>query len=311
VRAYDDAAALVRDPDVAAVAVLVPASAHTAVGLPALETGNDVLFEKPLALTLDDCDRLAEAAARAGSVAMVGFNLRWHRLVRRARAALGAQALGRIALVQTTFTAGSRLRAGAPEWRKRRALGGGVLVDQAVHHFDLWRFLLDREVDEVYAVTRDADEHATVTARLTGGVLVSGAFSDGLPPANEIRVVGTEGRLELSCYRFDGFDLTRGPRLAGAPRARLQRLARELHELPRAASAMRGGGDHRSSYAAEWRHFLRAVRERGAVGSTLLDGRRAVEIQLAVLESADTGRPVAVRSTSVEAATTASGAVRP
>ncbi|MGH7824568.1 MAG: Gfo/Idh/MocA family protein [Candidatus Binatia bacterium] len=82
---------------------------------------------------------------------MLGFNLRWHRLVRRARETIRRGTLGMIQMIRTVLTS---YHENVPEWRRYRTQGGGVLFEQAVHHFDLWRYLLQSEVEEVFATSR-------------------------------------------------------------------------------------------------------------------------------------------------------------
>src|SRR5262245_2105044 len=62
--------------DVEAVAVVVPNHLHAEVGVAALEAGKDVLLEKPMATTLDGCDRLLRAARASGRVLSIGHELR-------------------------------------------------------------------------------------------------------------------------------------------------------------------------------------------------------------------------------------------
>ena len=56
------------------------------------------------------------------------------------------------------------------EWKTRRELGGGALFDLAIHHFDLWRFVLGAEVAEVFALTRSerADDQSAVEGACSG-----------------------------------------------------------------------------------------------------------------------------------------------
>jgi len=280
------------NPAVDAVAVCVPPAAHTAVTLAALEAGKHVLVEKPLALSLDDCDRLIERAARSDRVVTVGFNMRWHRLVRRARTILAQGILGRLSLLRSVFTSGSRFEERYQPWRARREQGGGVLTEFGVHHYDLWRFLLDSEVEEVFAMAGGGS--ATVTGRMASGVLVEAGFSEITGGRNEFDLFGAAGQLHLSCYRFDGLEVAGIRELyPGSPAIRLRRLGRLIRELPESVPAMRRGGDHIDSYRAEWLHFLAAIRGGRSAGAALLDGRRALEVALAALESAATGRPVA------------------
>ncbi|MGZ8702810.1 MAG: Gfo/Idh/MocA family protein, partial [Gaiellaceae bacterium] len=74
-RLYGSASELVEDPDVEAIAVCVPASAHVDVAIAAIDAGKHVLVEKPLALSLDEADRLLERTASSSVKVTVGFNL--------------------------------------------------------------------------------------------------------------------------------------------------------------------------------------------------------------------------------------------
>ena len=84
VRRATDFRTLVDDPDIDALAVCVPAQRHVVVAIAALAAGKHLLIEKPLALDLEECDLLIEKAAKSISKVTVGFNLRWHRLLREA-----------------------------------------------------------------------------------------------------------------------------------------------------------------------------------------------------------------------------------
>ena len=286
--------AVVDDPAVEIVAVCVPPAAHTEVTLAALDAGKHVLVEKPLALSLDDCDRLIARAAQSDRLVTVGFNMRWHRLVRRAHKIIAEGILGQLAVLRTAFTSGTRYEARYPEWRRRRELGGGVLTEIGVHHFDLWRFLLASEVEEVFAIS--ADGAAIVSARMTSGVLVGGVFSDVTGGRNELDLFGHAGQLHLSCFRFDGLEVAGvGEKYPGSVRTRLRRAGRLIRELPEAIRAMSRGGDHVESYRAQWRHFLAAMKDGNQVRPSLLDGRQALEIALAAVQSSSVGRPVACR----------------
>src|SRR5207244_5441235 len=130
-------------------------------------------------LTLDDCDRLIESARGSPQTVMVAFNLRWHRLVRRARELIQSGRIGPVDSIQTVLT--GTLRELGPGWRTDRRLGGGVLLEKGAHHYDLWRYLLGSEVEEVSALSHSSrfdDELAIVTARIRNGALASTLPSD-------------------------------------------------------------------------------------------------------------------------------------
>jgi predicted dehydrogenase len=296
---YADFRALLSDPAVEAAAVCVPAQFHVEVALAALDAGKHLFIDNPLALSLDEWDRLIGRAAQSPSKVMVGFNLRWHRLVRQAREIIQRGTLGPLKLIRSVVT--SRFRENEPGWVRRRELGGGVLIELAVHSFDLWRFLLQSEIEEVFAMSRSGrwdDETATVMARMANGVLTSAVFSKGTGENNETEIYGQNGRLYISSYRFDGLEFLPSSSFPGSVRTRLRRMAHALKELPQAASAIRQGGDFVASYQAEWRHFIDAIQQDTPVESTLQDGRRALQVVLAAVESASLGQLVKVAQAS-------------
>jgi myo-inositol 2-dehydrogenase/D-chiro-inositol 1-dehydrogenase len=296
---YADFQALLSDPAVGAVAICVPAQFHVQVALAALDAGKHLFIEKPLALSLNETDRLIERAAQSPYKVMVGFNLRWHRLMRQAREIIQRGTLGSLKLIHSVIS--SRFRENEPEWVRRRELGGGVLVELAVHSFDLWRFLLQSEIEEVFAMSRSGrwdDETATVTARLANGVLATAVLSKGTGENNETEIYGQNGHLYISSYRFDGLEFLPSSSFLGSVRTRLHKMAHTVKELPQAASAIRQGGDFVASYPAEWRHFIDAIQQDKPVESTLEDGRRALQVVLAAVESASLGQPVKVAQAS-------------
>ena len=295
---YETAAALLKHPGLDAVAVCVPPQHHVEIALAALKTDKHVLIEKPMALSLDGCDALAERAKETSALVMVGFNLRWHRLVRQARTDLHNGALGRLSMIRAAFTNGVYRDTGLPAWRRHRAFGGGVLQDMAVHHFDLWRFLLESEIEEILVIAQPGsweDETAAVTARMANGVLISAAYSARTTDNHEMEFYGETGRLRLSCYRFDGLERHPLSRSSGGMAARVSRLASRVRDVPHAWSAVRHGGEMLASYRAQWRHFIACIQQRIPVECTVEDGWRAVQAALAAIESASSKRPVTLR----------------
>jgi len=217
-----------------AVGVCVPPGAHADVAVPALMAGKHVWIDKPLALDLEDCERIRRAAASSEARLMVGFHMRWHRLLTRARAIVGGGALGPLESIRCTWSS-PRSDDDLPAWRARRERGGGAIIEIGVHHVDLWRYLTGAEVEEVLALSQDGirhDEHAVVTAQLSGGILASATLSERAPHQIEVEVTGRDGRLRIDCLRFEGLGLSSHSDLPGAVRTRLRRAAHFVESLP-------------------------------------------------------------------------------
>ncbi|MGH9928814.1 MAG: Gfo/Idh/MocA family protein [Pyrinomonadaceae bacterium] len=294
---YPDYRALLENPAIEAVAVCVPPQLHAAVAIAVMKANKHLLIEKPLALRSADCDRLLENAQSCQTKIMVGFHMRWHRLIQQARAMIQQGVLGTIESIRTVWNSPIRYDGSLPAWRYDRVSGGGALVEIAVHHFDLWRFLLQSEVEEVFAFSRyenRVDETATVTARLSDSVLASAVFSERTSHDIEVEIYGRNGRLRVSCLRFDGLEFYPASSVPGGIRTRIRNLAHGLKEAPHGVLNRLPGGEYMDSYRRQWQHFIDAVQNNKPVECTLEDGRRAVQIALSATESASYGRAVKV-----------------
>lgn len=300
-RIHSDYADLAGSEDLDAVAVFTPTGSHAAIGQAVLESGKHLFLEKPVALTLDEAGRVIEARDRWGKVAQLCFNLRWHRLICQARAMVQGGLLGRVKALRSVYTH-NRTGENAPDWHRKLAQGGGVGFNEAVHHYDLWRFLTGSEVVETTYLSMPSpvyeDETAVLSARLDGGILASGVFSFMTGPNSEVELFGEKGRLLISLYRFDGLQFYPARSYPGALSDRLKRGAKSLTDLPTLVHDARNGGGFQATFAACWRSFSDAVRTGEKPVCSLEDGYSALAIALAAEESARNGQPVPVEQVS-------------
>jgi len=295
---FSDYRALLDRANVDAVGILTPTQSHSEIGLAALGAGKHVLVEKPLALNLAECDQLIARGADSSCKVVVGLNLRWHRLLRRACEFIQNGKLGRIKAIHSVFTH-YRTGENAPYWHRKREHGGGIIFNEAVHHFDLWRYLLQSEVEQVFAYTRPSpyyeDETLVTNAFLSNGVLATGIFTLKTSPTSEVEIYGENGRLSLSLYRFDGFEFFSDTTYPGNIADRLKKSMFALFELPKTIPIMCRGGDFAATFHALWQHFIDCINRDKASECSLKDGKRALQISLAIIESVSSGQPVQIR----------------
>lgn len=292
-RVERDVHAIAGDASIDAVAVCTPPATHAVHGTRILEAGKHLFVEKPLAVTREDSDALVARAAKTERVAVVGFNLRHHRLLRDARNLIARGALGRIDLVRSVFTTDTDLTSEAP-WRSEPGAGGDVLLDLATHHFDVWRWLLGVDVVEVTAMSHDAgsfDASASVTAKLSSGATATVHVAARAAPLNQLDIFGERARIRVSLYDFAGLEVAPLTRAPGSLTSRARAIVRKLVNLPAGVRALRGG-EYTQAYVREWRHFADCVLRGAPAAATLDDGRAAVRIALAAAESITLGRPV-------------------
>ncbi|MES3013532.1 MAG: bi-domain-containing oxidoreductase [Pseudomonadota bacterium] len=165
--ATTDTAALLVDPGTDAVVISTRHDSHADYVLRALAAGKHVFVEKPLALRLDELDRIAAATAAApGRQLMVGFNRRFAPHVVKLKQLLAGAPGPKVLLM--TVNAGA---IAAQHWTQDPAVGGGRLVGEGCHFVDLLRFLAGAPI-ESFQVARMA-------AATADSVSVSLRFADG------------------------------------------------------------------------------------------------------------------------------------
>ena len=153
---------IIRDPHVDAVSVCIPNHLHAEATIAALENGKHVLCEKPMAMTLPECEKMVDAAEKSGKYLMIGMNQRLTATHMRARQLIRDGAIGRPLTFRTTFGHG-----GPETWTVERGniwffdktkATMGTLSDLGIHKTDLIQFLLDTRITEVTASVTTLDK---------------------------------------------------------------------------------------------------------------------------------------------------------
>lgn len=132
-----DAETIIDDPEIDGVIVATRHNLHASLAAAALNAGKDVWVEKPLALTFEELEEVESAARSASRAVIVGFNRRYSPLSKKARSVL-AKSAGPIQ-VSMTINPGA-LEAG--HWVLDPAEGGGRLLSEGCHFFDLANYLV-------------------------------------------------------------------------------------------------------------------------------------------------------------------------
>lgn len=151
VKAYTDVAEMVAKEHIDVVIICTPHPNHKEPTIAALEAGANVLIEKPLASSLEDCDAMLKASERFGKQIGVVCQRRWYHPAMRVKEAIDAGKIG-LPAFGTVNMLGWRDRSyyESDPWRGTwRGEGGGVLVNQAPHQLDMIQWFMG-EIDELY-----------------------------------------------------------------------------------------------------------------------------------------------------------------
>jgi len=194
---------LLARPGIDAVVVSVPNHLHAEIGVAALTAGKDVLLEKPMATTLEDCDRLIAAARTTGRVLSIGHELRLSAQYGRVKELIDAGEIGTprylsFSLFRFPF------RPGSGGWRYDASRVGSWILEEPVHFFDftMWYFAALGDPVSVQALGAPREGNSgmsselTVILRFAGGphAVITETLA-GFEYHQLLHVVGAEGSI--------------------------------------------------------------------------------------------------------------------
>ncbi|HEY7031057.1 MAG TPA: Gfo/Idh/MocA family oxidoreductase [Thermomicrobiales bacterium] len=176
-RCYPTLAAAIEAVPADAVLITTPIGAHVPVALEALAAGKHVLVEKPFAPSVDEARKAVETAEARGLVLMVSQNYRFFPAPRTVADLIAGGELGAVGAIAVDFR---RNVTSLPGRERHFALAHPLLVDMAIHHFDLMRLILGREAKSASCQTWNppwspfaGDAAGAATIAFDGGAVAS------------------------------------------------------------------------------------------------------------------------------------------
>lgn len=272
---YADMARMADAPEAELVYVVTPNSLHAEHTIAALRAGKHVICEKPMAVTVAECDQMMAAATAAKRSLSMGYRLHFdpyhQELIRRARAGTDGPYLA--------MSGGFGFTMGRKVWRAERALaGGGPLMDVGI--YALHEACLAAQADPVALTARerpkkrpdlfvDVEEALDWTMEFANGARAE-LFTSYADNMNRFRAEGARGWIELEpAYSYRG-------------------LAARTHEGPLSFPVIRQQALHLDALAS-------AIRQGTPIPTPATLGRRDMVIIEGIYESVRSGRRVTLR----------------
>lgn len=191
---YDE---MLKSGEVDAVYIALPNSLHAEYSIRAAQAGVHVLVEKPMALTEEQCERMALAARDAGVKLMVAYRLHFERANLEAIEVARSGRIGEPRLFSSTFT----MHVVPGNIRARQALGGGTLYDIGIYCINAARGLFGDEPVEARAMAAgsvgEVEETLSAVLRFPGERCAAFTCSFGAADVSEYRITGSKGDLAL------------------------------------------------------------------------------------------------------------------
>ncbi len=297
-KAYADLDEMLADPEVEVVTICTPSGAHLEPAVVAARAGKHVIVEKPLEITLKRCDKIIAECEKAGVVCSTIFPSRFHASSQEIRTALDQGRFGRMVCGDAYvkwYRSQEYYDSGA--WRGTWELdGGGALMNQAIHSVDLLTWFMG-PVAEIRAqfgmLTHEriaVEDTAVATLRFENGALGVIEASTAMYPGflKKIEIHGSQGAAMM-----EEEDLVKWEFAKAKPR---DKAIRE-----KMASKVSGGGGAADpaaighhGHTRQFEDVLKAIKKGS---SPLIDGpegRRSVEVILALYKAAETGKGVSL-----------------
>lgn len=202
-RRYADAEELVADPKIDAVYIATPVREHCPQTLAAARSGKHVLVEKPMAISVTECDQMIGVCREAGVKLGVAYYRRFYPVVHRIEELLAAGAIGTPLAVSAVTSTRLALQPGQQGyWRViPEDGGGGALMDIGSHRINVFLYLFGKVTSvkalcETVAADFDAEDTAVLLLSFQRGLLGTLQCHFGAPvDPDEFAVIGTRGRL--------------------------------------------------------------------------------------------------------------------
>ncbi|MCL2222876.1 MAG: Gfo/Idh/MocA family oxidoreductase [Oscillospiraceae bacterium] len=288
---YTDYEKMLQSNEIDIAAIATESGNHAAIALDCIGKEVNILIEKPIALSLMDTDNIMKAAIKNNVTVSCCHQNRFNLSVQKLHSAVTQNRFGRISHIAAhiRWNRGKSYYEQA-KWRGTWAQDGGCFMNQCIHNIDLLRWLMNSEVDEVFAYTENF-AHPYIEAEDTGLAVVK--FKNGSLGLIEGTVNVYPKNLEETLYVFG----ERGTaKLGGTSVNRIEEWAFEdgldtlesvKDEFSENPPNVYGFG-HAPLYA----DFIDALENNREPSITALEGKRSIELILAIYKSSKEGKPV-------------------
>ncbi len=290
VKAYESAEALLADAEIDCVCICTPSGLHAPLAIAAANAGKHAVVEKPMALTHEEIADLVEAFEKNNVKLGVVSQLRFSAAVQALKKAVDSGALGKIVVADLSmkfFRSQEYYDKGG--WRGTWKMdGGGALMNQGIHGIDILQYVMG-PIKSVSGIARtlvrniEVEDTAVAVLEFENGALGQIVGTTSIAPGSDrvLEICGSEGTIVLTEDSVTSWEC---PNMA---------IPEELAQNNRTGSTAADPTNFSiAGHVRQLQDMVDAIREDRAPMITQHDGRKPVELILAIYESSKTGKPV-------------------
>lgn len=278
------------NPDIELIAIATESGIHAEIALYCIDHKINIIVEKPMAMSMADAEEIVKHCAEKNVKVSVCHQNRFNIAVQQMRSAVEAGRFGRIShgSINIRWNRNRNYYDQAP-WRGKWASDGGCLFNQCIHGIDLLRWMMGDEVEEVYGVTKqqfhdylECEDIGMAVVKFKNGALGTIEGTVNVYPENleeTLYMFGENGTVKIGGKSTNNIDVWNF-----VDETEEDRKNKGLEEQ---TSNVYGNG-HTSLYA----DVIDAIQNDRKPYVDAVAGRNAVEMILAIYQSAATGAPV-------------------
>jgi len=273
------------------VAIATESGKHAQIALDCIEAGCNLIIEKPIALSLEDADKIISAARLKGVKVCACHQNRFNKSVSKIREAVEQGRFGRLfhATAHIRWNRGQDYYTQAP-WRGTWQQDGGALMNQCIHNIDLLRWMMGDEIEEVVGYT-DRLNHDFIQAEDLGMALIK--FKNGSYGMIEGTTNVFPKNLEETLYIFGETGTIKvGGKSVNIIEEWMFADGMDDSEKVKADYSENPPNVYGFGHSPLYQDVIEAISTNRAPYVDATAGRRALELVLAIYKSAQDGQPV-------------------
>lgn len=291
VKEYTDYKKMLEEVHPELVAIATESGEHAKIAIDVLNSGANVIIEKPIALSLEDADKIIKTAEEKNLKVCACHQNRFNKTIQKMRVALENGSFGKLYCGNANILWNrNQDYYDQAKWRGTWAQDGGSLMNQCIHNIDLLRWMMGDEIDEVYAYT-DNLNHPYIEAEDFGLALIK--FRNGSYGTLQGTTNVYPKNLEETLYLFG----SSGTAKAGGSSVNKMEVWRFDDEQENEEDVKREfSEEHKNVYGLGhtplYKDMIESIIENRKPYVDGYAGKRALELVLAVYLSAASGKVV-------------------
>lgn len=288
---YTDYKKMIEDnPEIELVAIATDSGVHAEISLYCIDHGINIIVEKPMAMSMMDAEKIVRKSQEKGVKVSVCHQNRFNVAIQQMRQALEAGRFGKLShgAINVRWNRGKQYYDQA-SWRGKWASDGGCLFNQCIHGIDLLRWMMGDEVEEIYGVTNqqfhdylECEDIGVAVVKFKNGAVGTIEGTVNVYPKNleeTLYLFGENGTVKIGGTSTNNIDVWNfmDEREEDQKNKGLQEQTSNVY-----------GNGHTALYA----DMIDAIENNRKPYIDAVAGRNAVEMILAIYQSAATGQPV-------------------